>query len=715
MKTDAVRGCRLMVVCLTGMAASVVIPGCSTPFDSTKEQELHRSVVDALRKELTYAKAQPEAHTLSRKGESLPINKAFLPELEAMAGPSSHDLESLDFGPDLTMQTSPVVPISIEHAIRSAVNNNLQVQFARLTPAINESDVVTAEAAFDWVFSSNLSYNNQDQINPSSAFNVSTGFSKRQEVRNTTGIRKPLESGGQFSIQQQYTYTDFETSGLNFNPDPATQGAITLQLDQPLLRNFGSDIALAQIRINRNTERDGIAKLRDQLIKTTNQTEQAYWNLVRAHHDLAILEKLLERGIKTRDHLQARVDAKLDVPPSQLSDAVARVERRKNDVMRARNAVRDASDQLKVLINDPNMPIGDEVLLLPVDHVVDEPVTFSLLDSLTTALKHRPEIDQAILSIDNTSIRQTVAANQRLPQLDLQLQTRFNGLDDKLDVYDEMFDGKFIDYVVSLTFEQPIGNRAAEAGYVKRNLERQQAILSYRNTVQQIVRDVKSALRRVQLNYQVIEQARMSRLAAADSLRSLEVENQLLQAMSSERLELEFNRQEALSNAERVEIQAMTDYDIAVAQLQAAMGVSLEYNGIELVVPNPGDELPARASTSWTDELRQAAARRKAKEQAKKQEKAEEQAQHDQQQIPGQGQTDIQTQALENNATKQAAPADEPGNPEADEPSKPETDDEAGDTLEPNENLWQDEPSANHEGSDDRADSADETDNTSDQ
>ena len=588
----------LLLLTLAGLA--VGIAGCSTsPLAGDRERALRRSVVEAIRTELDDAELRPDQRQTERAVEQLPIDEKFYPELEQMAGPKSRRFDEVDYGRDLMGIDARPVGVSLERAIRSAVANNHEVQFARLAPAISESDVTAAEAAFDWTLFSNLNWTDQDQVSPSSSLGLTSGFNQRQVVQGTTGLRRQLETGGQFAIQQELIYTDFETRGSTFTPDPATQAALSLQFDQPLLRNFGSDVSLAQVRINRNAERDSIARLRVQLLQTVNQTEATYWELVRAQHDLAILQTLLERGFKTRDQLQTRLDAGLDVPPSQLADAVARVQRRKTDVTRARDAVRDAGDRLKLLMNDPDFPVGSEALLLPLDQGADEAMAFSLVDSLTTAVTHRPEVDQAIVSIDNTSIRETVAANQRLPQLNLQVQTRFQGMDDALGALSNEIDGRFIDYIVALAFEQPIGNRAAESGYLRRRLEREQAILSYRNTVQQIVRDVKASLRAVSRNYEIIEQARMSRIAAAESLRTLEVENEKTRDRSSERLELEFNRQEALANAERTEMQAISDYNSSVAQLYASMGTALERNQIRLIVPTAGEALQRRHSAAW--------------------------------------------------------------------------------------------------------------------
>jgi outer membrane protein len=285
-----------------------------------------------------------------------------------------------------------------------------------------------------------------------------------------------------------------------------------------------------------------------------------------------------------------RARAMVDANAAQIADATARVERRKADVLRAQTQVRLLSDQLKILMNDPDIAPGSELVLLPVETAVDEPVKFSLLESLRTAMQNRPEIQQAILGIDDSSIRQTVADNQRLPDLSMRLQTRFAGLDNEaLRAYDDALGGNFVDYLAGLNFEMPLGNRRGEAQFRQRRLERMQSVLSYRNTVQQVVGEVKSALNRLTLNYSLIEQVKTSRTAASENLRVLLVEKEQGGGFTVERLDIELNRQESLAAAEREENEALTEYNIALAELFQAMGTTLERNNVEFVVPG-GDE-----------------------------------------------------------------------------------------------------------------------------
>ncbi len=571
--------------------ALMALGGCSSPLAQRGEADLRASVIQAVRQEIRSAQAHPEPRQTSRVDyvAQLPIEPEFRAEGALMAGPASYQGAERDIGKDLFGSASEIVEISLEYAIRTAVDKNLAIQFARLQPAIAESQVVQAESAFDWVFTSNLTWSNSDSITPTLRFLGATnrGVQQSNSLNSTSGLRRPTTSGGQFAIDQTLIYSDTDAPGQTFTPDPSTSLDLTFTYDQPLLRNFGSDVTLAQVRINRNIERDAIAQLQSDLNQLVHNVESSYWDVYQGQRNLMILRRLLERGIVVQNQLEIRKNEGLDVDQAQLSDAVSRVQSRRSNVVTAEIALRRNSDRLKQFINDPRLPVGSEVLLLPADHPIDEAVTYSLLDSITTAIEKRPEVTQAILSIDNSSIQQAVADNLRLPQLDLRTQFGLNGLDDDLSVYDTTFEGHFIDYLVGLVFEQPIGNRLAESSYRQRRLERQQAVLSFRNTVQNIVREVKDALDSVRLNYTLVNQTQAARMAAAESLRSLEVQLEYIQGRTALQLDQLLTRQERVSNAEQNEIQALADFNRGVSDLHRATGTILSRNRIELVVPDP--------------------------------------------------------------------------------------------------------------------------------
>ncbi len=579
--------CRTSAVHPRALGAALTLAllagGCETPVAIDTNRSLRDSALATAKREMADAQHQPARRITDREDQlkEMGIKPELMPELEKMAGPKAYVSGSLPPDTDLLGEPIRARKISLERAISTAATNNLSIQFARLAPAISEAQLVNAQAAFDWVFFSNLNWNNTDQPR-SSTFGSASPF-QQQTTQWNTGLRRPLTSGGQITVQQELNYLDDTTRSSTVRPNPNSLVGVTLQIDQPILRGAGSDVALAETRIARNAERNSIATLRRDLIKNITDTEKAYWQLFRAARDVQILKQLLDRGTLTANQVKGRVD--LDATPSQIADSTARVERRRADLLRAQSALRQSSDRLKALVNDPEVPVGSEILLLPSDEAVDAPLEFSLLDLIQAAISDRPEIEQAILSIDDTAIRKVVADNARLPRLDLRLQTKFNSFGSNPGpVYSDVFNGTFVDYLVGVVFEQPIGNRKAESEYRRRNLERTQAVLSYRNTVQQIINEVKGALLSVTLNYKLITQTRDSRLAASDVLRSLLVEKQLTKSYTVERLDLELNRQESLAAAEREEVQAITDYNSAVADLYASVGRTLSRNKINFNV-----------------------------------------------------------------------------------------------------------------------------------
>ena len=71
---------------------------------------------------------------------------------------------------------------------------------------------------------------------------------------------------------------------------------------------------------------------------------------------------LLDRTIDTAEILFKR--RQQDVTRVQISQANASVEQRRATLIRARARVRDLSDRLKQLMNDPSIPVSSATLIL---------------------------------------------------------------------------------------------------------------------------------------------------------------------------------------------------------------------------------------------------------------------------------------------------------------------------------------------------------------
>jgi len=473
--------------------------------------------------------------------------------------------------------------LPLREVVQRAVMNNLNVKVSGYQPAIEASRVTEAEARFDPEAFAGATYTanrnalgNLDPTRQSGQYDL---------IQLEAGIRQLLPSGGQIELAYKpghYNQTSSQNTG--FSNDAFWNPSLQLQLTQPLLRDFGNDINRARIVINRLNQRISVLDWRKDLEEMMSNTEQVYWRLVQAEQDQQILERLLERTIKTAEVLQARL--KQDVTYEQVSNAVSRVESSRADLIRARQRVRDLSDQLKALMNDPEFPTASNQLLLPADQPLLSPVTFDMAESISTALVNRFDIGQQQLRVDSAAVALDVAKNNRLPQLNLVGSIGTSGLgENAFSATGNMFRGaddrgSDLNWSLGFQFSQKIGNREANAIYRRAQLQRLQAIEQYRGLIDNATLEVKVAQRDVETSWQSIGQSRAARFAAAKALEVVETLERGGEALVPRFVESKLNRQQDLAQSERAEQDAIAQYNIAIATLERRKGTLLRYNNV---------------------------------------------------------------------------------------------------------------------------------------
>lgn len=569
------------------MLASAV-SGCRSPLASDDEPELTARLAQSIR-------SYPEREVAQVASGGLPAQVESEDEVARVLAPRRAELDAI--GPQgaalgkevsgivaLTAETPTRVVLTLQSAIEAAVSNNLDVQMARVEKSITESDITRAEAAFDWIVGASSGFQRVDEpsvgiLFPGSETPVIPNVTNQRNWSFGADLGKQLESGGIVSLSGSTTRVDNVNSTL-YTPDPAWSSALTLGLTQPLLRGFGTDVALAQVRLAQNDDRIATEVVRGRLLDLVANTERAYWALVSARARLVSAEWLVEVGTEVRDVLAKRRE--FDATLAQYANAVATVENRKALVIEARRRLSEAGNTLKLLVNSPDLPVGGEVEVVPADSPSVAAFEASLRGSIETAIAKAPSIQQALLAIDNASIGVTVADNGRLPQLDLATSVSWFGLtDDAGSSVNDITTGDFVDYAAGVQFSQAIGNRAAEAQYREARLRRSQTVIAYDKAVSNAVMAVKNALVDCVSFRALVEQNRTVRLAQAENLRALLVDEKTLAALTPEFLQLKFQLQNGLALAEDQYFASLVAYQSAIAALQQAMGTGLEAHRIE--------------------------------------------------------------------------------------------------------------------------------------
>jgi outer membrane protein TolC len=526
------------------------------------------------------ASAAPIELTRGRSEVEERLSQDRLDELNRISGAGAYEQVQVEPGMDLTgSEAIEAVELSLDEAVELAVANNLDLSVARLSPKIARQQLIQAQAAFDWTLFADADWQKLDTPQPQGTVPGLANDTQQDILTLATGVRKLTRSGARVELSTALARNERVPSFFAVNRfyDADVQVAI----DQPLLRGFGSEVNEAEIVLAQNAAASARADVRQALDTLARDVEAAYWDLVFARRGLLIQQRLLDRTVVLRDRLEKR--AEFDVNPIRITEASSRVELRRSDLIRLRAQVRTASDRLKRLLNAEQLPLTDETLIRPADDPADSPLTMSLIDSVLTALDERPELERALLSISDSSVRRRLADNALLPRLDLTAALGFNGIDPDNggDAYADLAEGNYIDYLLGVAFEQPIGNRAAEALDRQRQLEYRQATLIYRQTAQDVVLEVKNALRDVLTSYELVGATRAARWAAADSLRSINVQEDVGVALTEEfLLDLKLNAQERLADAETQEARALSDYQTAIAELYRATGTLAERYGV---------------------------------------------------------------------------------------------------------------------------------------
>jgi len=471
------------------------------------------------------------------------------------------------------------VRMSLSEIIQRTVAYNLDVKVASYDPAIEATRVIEADSRFDPTFFSNLQYQDSKILTPAQGLQQSNPFDPTvsRVTQFQAGLRQNLTGGGQVELR---TGTQRIERNTFIEPNPYYLNDLTLQVTQPLLRDFGFQVNDARTVIARNTQRVSLLELRRTIEDNLELAERTYWQLVQAERELAIAERLYNETVRTVDLLKARVGQ--DVSRVQVSQAFASAESRAAALLRARQQVQNLSDQLKRIMNDPDMPVSSGTTVLPASDPVEQPITFVFEDQIKTALDNRLELGQQQLRIDSATLAMAVAKNNLLPQLNLQATGALQGVGDSVGNAFENVEDEYSTWSIGFQLEIPIGNRAARSIHNRSKLQRQQAIDSYRALIEQIALDVKQQLRDVEVSYNEIAATRRARFAAADNLGALQQREDNQEPLTPDFVNLKLDAQGRLADTARAEAASISSYNIAIARLERAKGTILRYNNVQM-------------------------------------------------------------------------------------------------------------------------------------
>ncbi len=484
-----------------------------------------------------------------------------------------------------TPASSPPVrteALSLADSVLRALEHNLDITVSRQNRDIRLTDIIFEQAKFDPTM--NLSGRYDRTLQPlnrpifgvtGAALTEPTRFDQNQSQVNL-GLAQKLVTGANYDLTFNPSRT-FVAGQTTFLFNPGYTSGLTLNLSQPILRDFGPEVNRTLIRIAQNNVKVEGHVFLDRVLTVISTVEQTYWELVFTRENLTVAKAAL----KAAEELLASNRAKAKAGVMAIVDvlqAEAAVASRIEQILIAEKAIRDQEDQLRRLLNPTEEDLRQDVRVLPSDQPVQALEPISLEEALDIAIEKRPEVLQAAKNIETSDLNVKFAKNQLLPSLAVQGTVGMAGLGkDPADMLDRNFNGDFYNWGAGLVLSYPLGNRSAWSQFNKRQLEAKNAQASLQSARQQVIVTVREAVRRVQTDFKRIETTRSARILAEKQLQA--EQERLNVGLSTTRFVLDFQRDLATSRGN--ELRAIVDYNKSLANLARNKGTTLDRYGIE--------------------------------------------------------------------------------------------------------------------------------------
>ncbi|HUM35008.1 MAG TPA: TolC family protein, partial [Candidatus Saccharicenans sp.] len=138
----------------------------------------------------------------------------------------------------------------------------------------------------------------------------------------------------------------------------------------------------------------------------------------------------------------------------------------------------------------------------------------------------------------------------------------------KSDALKDAFNFKYKNWSIGLVLTLPLSNVITRANYAQAKLNLEQSRLKLKNQQLQLDLEIANAVRAVETNYQRALAYRTARELAEQKLTAEEEKFKV--GMSTNYLVLQYQRD--LANAQTMELKALIDYNVSLANLDRVMG-----------------------------------------------------------------------------------------------------------------------------------------------
>ena len=499
--------------------------------------------------------------------------------------------------------------LSLKDITKLALQNNLNIAIQDTNEQLYQQRIIQAYGPYDPTITVGLGVRSTKSPNTRQDTKSTAGnFNKTDFANWNSSITQNFKTGG--GISASYNSSRNDNNQLFSLFTPQYNSSLSLNFTQPLRRDFRIDQYRGTIKLANLDIKINDSKFKQSVAQTISTIQGQYWDLVGAIRNYEIKREAVKLAQITLRDNKKKVEIGTAAPIT-VTEALATMAQRQVDLISAEEIIYNSENALRALIsNDRNAEIWHKVII-PTETPDFKEYKVDLDVAIDTALKNRPELEQVDLSLQGYDISQRMSENMQKWRVDLtggfgttgvagpQSYTTdpITGLQKILidpnlvggigNANKLLFSGGYINWAVGFSIQIPLRNRTVDAQLAQIKIQRRQQLMTRKNAEQQIQVDIRNAVQKIETNRQQVETAKIARQLTQEQL---DGEEKRFQAGLSQNFQV-LTRQNDLTAAQGVELQALIAYKKSIITLQQAMYTLLEANDFE-IAKTSSDNVP---------------------------------------------------------------------------------------------------------------------------
>ena len=519
---------------------------------------------------------------------------------------------------DQRSAAGPVLSLTIDEAVKMALDKNLDIAVQRLAPQMYDLSLASVKAAYLPTFTSLFG----DQHQTAVPVSLLTGG---QQVTTSTGtvngqFTQNLPWGGG-NVNATWNNNRVFTNSFFYNYNPAYNANLTAQYTQPLLRGLHVDAARQQLAVTRVNRAISDLQLRTTITNTVTSVRDAYWDLVLAVESIEVAKASVDLAHQLADENQKRVQAgamtRLDLVTATSQEATDR-----HTLVLAEGTRRTTELALKrLLVAGPDDELW-RAEIEPVDRPQDRPQPIDLEAGLRRALSERTDLAQAKQQVTANDATIRYLRDQTRPQADLVASYALAGLGGTQLIRDTSGPNPFTAPVIAtipgaygnalssalgnnyptwgiaLNVTYPVGYSAARAEAARAQIQASQVVAQTHLLEVQVVTEVTDAAIAARNAFDEIETSKQAQDLAAQKLDA--EQKKFGVGLSTNYLVVQAQRD--LADARNAVLRAEITYQKALVDFDRAQQTTLQSAGVTVIsltapgAPATGSGRPATAA-----------------------------------------------------------------------------------------------------------------------